>query len=331
MNRRILIIGGGGYIGSVLCPYLANKGNFVTVLDNLIYGQNRPEKNLTQKKNFNFVYGDLRNQNLVKKLLDETEIVILLAGLVGDPITKKYPKISRDINLVGMKKCLLTIRNSKIKQLIFVSTCSNYGKLAKGVVANEKHFLKPLSSYAKDKVKIEHFIKSIFFKSPIGSTILRFATAFGISPRMRFDLTINEFTRILMLKKKLVVYDPETYRPYCHVNDFSRIINKIINSPMKKVNNEIFNCGSKVNNFNKYGVVKVLKKYFPKGEVFFLKKGTKDKRNYLVNFSKIEKKLKIKSKHNISYGIREILINRKKYISKKIKKNNFGNYVINKN
>ena len=116
-----------------------------------------------------------------------------------------------------------------------------------------------------------------------------------------------------MLKKKLVVYDPETYRPYCHVNDFSRIINKIINSPMKKVNNEIFNCGSKVNNFNKYGVVKVLKKYFPKGEVFFLKKGTKDKRNYLVNFSKIEKKLKIKSKHNISYGIREILINRKKY------------------
>ncbi len=324
IKKKLLIIGGAGYIGSVLSPSLVKAGYQVTVLDNLIYNQKKLQ---ISNKNFKFILGDLRNKKIINNLVKSNDIIILLAGLVGDPITKKYPLVSSKINNIGIKHIIKVVKKNKIENFIFVSTCSNYGIVKNNILAKENHNLYPLSRYAKDKVKVENFIKKNIFRSKTTTTILRFATAFGLAPRMRFDLTVNEFTKILHEKKNLEIYDTETWRPYCHVKDFSRVIIKVLQSSSEKVGNQIFNCGGVKNNFNKYNIVNKIKKYFPGPKITFLKGQTKDMRSYLVNFSKIKKILNFTPKYSLDYGIKEI-IKFLKSNKNKPGKDKFGNYLI---
>ena len=249
--------------------------------------------------------------------------IIILAGLVGDPITKKYPKESEEINHLNMKKLIKQIFKKKIQRLIFVSTCSNYGLMENNIKAKENSPLKPLSFYAKSKVNLEKFILS-FKKKKFSTTptILRFATAFGLSPRMRFDLTINEFTRDIFLKKKLLVYDENTWRPYCHIKDFARLIDKVLKTKSSLINYQVFNAGSTQNNFTKKKIVNKILNYKKSKNINYLSKG-KDKRNYIVDFSKLNKKLKFFTRYSVNYGIKEILNwlkTNKKFHKKKIRK-----------
>ena len=145
---------------------------------------------------------------------------------------------------------------------------------------------------------------------------------------MRFDLTINEFTKDIFLKKKLDVYDIDTWRPYCHIKDFSRLIYKVINADKNKVNFQVFNAGSTTNNFTKQMIIQRILKYIKTKNIRYLDKG-KDRRNYRVDFSKVNKKLGFKIKYSIDYGINEIIDWLKK--NKKIKFNKLGNYKINVN
>lgn len=325
MKPNILIIGGNGYIGNVLVRFLLDQGMNVTVLDNLIYKHKKI--NLKNLNNFKFIKADYRYYRDIDNLIKNNDVFIFLAGLVGDPITKKYPKLSKSINNTGIKKFINKIKNFNDKKFIFVSTCSNYGVVSKNTLANEKHILSPLSFYAKDKVEIEKYILKKLSKSNVVNTILRFATAFGLSNRMRYDLTINEFVRTLFLNKKLLVYDTDTYRPYCHVKDFSRLIYKVIISNKKKVNNEIFNCGDNKFNYSKMSITKKISKYFKSPRIEYKKTPSADRRNYLVNFTKLNKKLVFKCKYNIDYGIKEIIKNLK--LSKLEKVEKLGNYIVN--
>ena len=127
MSSKVLLIGGAGYIGTVVTKHLIKKNFDVTCLDNLIYNNLYSLSEFEKDKKFNFVLGDLRNEALTNKLLNECDAVVILAGLVGDPITKKYPEISEKINNKGIKKLINSCKNKKIEKLIFVSTCSNYG------------------------------------------------------------------------------------------------------------------------------------------------------------------------------------------------------------
>ena len=211
--------------------------------------------------------------------------------------------------------------------MIFVSTCSNYGIGSKKLL-KEDDDLKPLSYYSKQKVKIEQLLIKIKKVNFIW-TILRFATAFGVSPRMRFDLTINHFVKSLLDKEQLEIYDSQTFRPYCHVKDFARAIKKIMSSNPKKINNAIFNVGSNRNNFSKRKIYEKISMHIKNTKVRFLKKGF-DKRDYVVNFKKINKVLNFKTIYSVDYGIREII----KYVKQNYKENkslkNFGNYKIRK-
>ena len=195
----------------------------------------------------------------------------------------------------------------------------------------ENHVLKPISLYAKQKVKIEKFLLKNKFKFAI--IILRFATAFGVSPRMRFDLTVNEFVKDAFFKKQLEIYEPNTYRPYCHIKDFCRIINLVLNKRSADLDKEVFNCGSNNNNYSKIQIAKILKKSF-KDLKIVINKNVKDKRNYKVDFGKIKKVLKFKSKYNVNYGILEIINFLKKKKNSKlygsVNNKNFGNYLIKK-
>lgn len=322
--KKILIIGGEGYIGNAVCDFLIKKKIFKIIsFDNLIYNQKRIRKN---SKMFTFIKGDIRNEKDVKKIYSKYDAIIFLAGLVGDPITNKYKKTSITINEVATKKIIKNVYNfNRAKKFIFISTCSNYG-LTKSRFLKENHPLKPLSLYAKSKVKMEKYILSLKRKDSFKPTILRFATAFGISNRMRFDLTINQFTKDLRLKKFLDIYDYNTWRPYCHVKDFARLIYLVLTKKSSITEYQVFNAGNNVNNYTKKQIGKKIQK-FTGGQIKFIKK-SQDKRNYIVDFSKVKKLLKFKTKYSVEFGIKEIL----KSLDKNNKKNfiydNLGNYKI---
>ena len=261
--------------------------------------------------------------------MNECDAVVILAGLVGDPITKKYPEISEKINNKGIKKLINSCKNKKIEKLIFVSTCSNYGLSETDLPLNEEAELKPISLYAKHKVEVEKYILSLKNNQDFSPTILRFSTAFGLSPRMRFDLTINQFTKSIFCKEALEVFDSNTWRPYCHVKDFGIALEKVLEADKKITDFQVFNVGGDNNNFTKKQIVEQIFKFIPGEKVSFTEK-KRDPRNYKVNFSKINKILNFKIKYNVNDGIKEMINFFKKNEKTLSMFNNlkFGNNVI---
>jgi nucleoside-diphosphate-sugar epimerase len=321
--KKVIIFGGEGYIGLIVKNYLIKKNYHVKTFDNLIY-----DKHKNIKIRNDFIYGDICNKKNINSILNDFDHVVILSGLVGDPITKKYPKISKRINYYATKNLISVCAKKNLKKIIFISTCSNYGVSDNKVKIKENAKLKPLSLYAKDKVAIEKYILSLKGKTKSCFCILRFATAFGLSPRMRFDLTINEFVHTLFSGKKLKLYDVDTYRPYCHINDFARLIDVVFSSERKKINFETFNAGSTSNNYSKLSIFNLIRKKI-KNSKFVILKESKDRRDYNVSFEKVKKVLNFKTKYSINYGINQIIDYLKK--NKKIKTKNFGNYLINYN
>ena len=331
-KRSIILIGGEGYIGTVVRSFFLKKGFKVHSIDNMIYDQSF--KNEKSNKGFNFFRYNFANKKIFK-FLDklEHENIIILGSIVGDPITKKYPKITKKINLDATEKLLKYALKRNFKKVIFISTCSNYGVFDKNSLAKENSQLNPKSLYAKTKVQIEKKIMKITKKSNSETTILRFATAFGLSNRMRFDLTVNQFVREIYINKRIEVYDPYTWRPYCHVKDFAQIIFQIISKKnVKRKQCEIFNAGSSKNNFNKMMVVNKIKKYIKDFEII-LQKDSADQRDYKVNFSKIKKIYGLRTTITSDGSIKEILKELKKGKFKILSnyKDKLGNYKINKN
>jgi nucleoside-diphosphate-sugar epimerase len=324
--KKILIIGGSGYIGQVLTSYLLSKGFEVDVVDNLIYNQNNIA--LYNFNNPKFTYFNLDIKYLFKEKKNKFyDSIVILAGLVGDPITKKYPRESKRINENYIQNIINKIIEYKLcNKTVFISTCSNYG-LSENEILDEESKLQPLSLYAKSKVKIEKYIIKNFNNKLFNPTILRFATAFGLSPRMRFDLTLNEFTKELYFKKSLDVYDADTWRPYCHVLDFARAITKIINSNESITKNQIYNVGSDQNNYTKRDIIKIISKYIPNTNINYLDKSF-DRRNYKVNFSKIQNQLNFKSKYSLEYGVKEIINSFKDNYFNSNDPLHYGNYKI---
>ena len=305
MNNKVLLIGGAGYIGSVLMDHLLLRGFNVKCLDALIYSKQHNIKPYQKKKNFEFIHGDIRNDALAENSLKNVKDVVILAGLVGDPITKRYPKESKEINYIALKNFINKCKGKNLDKLIFISTCSNYGLINDEDKADENYVLNPLSDYAKHKVEIEKYILSLKGQIDYSPIILRFATAFGLSPRMRFDLTVNHFTKEAINKKPLNIYDAHTWRPYCHVNDFARLIKIVLLEKKEKIKFEIFNAGSEDNNFTKKNILDEIKKIIPNCNVFFEKDGI-DKRNYRVNFEKVRKVLNFKAEYTVQDGVKEI-------------------------
>jgi nucleoside-diphosphate-sugar epimerase len=306
MNKTVLIIGGAGYIGPVITHHLLSAGYKVKCLDLFLYHNNTTVIPYLSNPNYSFIYGDLRDRNALGRALQDVTDVVLLAGLVGDPITKKYPKISQVINDEGILKCIDFLDGRGLDRVIFVSTCSNYGLIKSDELADETFPLSPLSLYAKSKVAAEQHLFAKKGKVDYVPTILRFATAFGLAPRMRFDLTVNEFVRELASGRELLVFDAQTWRPYCHVKDFGRLIQQVIEAPRAKIAFEVFNAGGEINNFTKQGVVDTILALLPNAKVRYQEHGT-DPRNYRVNFRKVRDILGFEPEYTVEFGVKELL------------------------
>lgn len=330
IDKQILIVGGAGYIGTVLTDDLLKKGYYVRALDLFLYNNNESILNYLGDPNYEFLYGDIVDPEFMSKALDGVECVILLSGLVGDPITKKYPEESALINDQGVKNIIDRCIEQNIEKFIFISTCSNYGLIESDDLADEEYTLNPLSLYSKSKVNAERYILSLKGKTDMNPTILRFATAFGLSPRMRFDLTVSEFTLDLAMGTDLLVYDAQTWRPYCHVRDFANLIQLVVEGPNDLVSFEVFNAGGDINNGTKQMIVDTILEKIPGGKVHYQEHGS-DPRNYRVSFEKVKSVLGFEPKYTIQDGIEELIeaINNHVFDHVVENKNYFGNYEIN--
>ena len=328
-EKNVLVIGGAGYIGSVLVRKLLLKGYKVGVMDKLLYNNGASLATLIGNVNFTFSRGDFCDEHILQDSLADVTDVVLLAALVGDPICKQYPELARRINEEGAIKLFDYIDGSHINKFIFASTCSNYGLVSSDGHATEETELNPQSLYAETKVNVERHIIKNAPQVDFCPTVLRLSTAFGISARMRFDLTISEFSRTLALGEDLTVYDEHTWRPYCHVDDIAESIIRVLESPEEKVMGKIFNVGDNENNYTKQMIVDTILKNAGGGNVIYGEAGP-DRRNYRVSFDKIFRLLGFKTRFSVEDSIKRLInaVRSGLFDDVEMRKNFYGNYFI---
>ena len=277
---NILVTGGAGYIGSTLVPDLLSKKHKVTVIDNFMYDQTSLATSI-RDRNFEIIFGDVRDESLMKKLVSKADIVIPLAAIVGAPACDKDPVTAQSINKDSILWLLKQV--SKSQQVIMPTTNSAYGSGDKNNFCDENSPLNPLSLYARDKVVVE---KSLLEHE--NSTSFRLATVFGISPRMRLDLLVNNFTLRAITDGFVIVFEGHFKRNYIHILDVVQAFNLAIEKK-DQFKGEIFNVGLSQANISKIELCQEIKKIVP--DFLFLEAPLgkdPDQRNYIVSNKKIE-------------------------------------------
>jgi nucleoside-diphosphate-sugar epimerase len=314
MERCVTVTGCAGYMGSLVCSSLLRKGYKVRGLDSLLHGGSAL-LGLYQYENFQFVNGDIRDEQLLTEALEGADAVVHLAAIVGDPACARQPEIARSVNLEGSLRLLEVAKERGVEQLMFASTCSNYGRMADPTrYACEESPLAPLSLYAETKVVVEKALLGYEGSHP-AVTVLRFATVFGVSPRMRFDLTVNEFALELQTKRKLVIFGEQFWRPYVHVRDAASAVVLALESPTEKVRGQVFNVGDTDQNYQKRQIVELVRSQIPGSVDIQSVPRNEDPRDYRVSFEKIRRELNFRITIAIEAGIREVLdVIRKKVI-----------------
>jgi len=303
--KKVLVTGGAGYIGSVLVRLLLKKGYSVRVLDNLSFG-GESILDLLDEEQFEFFKGDVRNVNDVASAMEGVNFVAHLAAIVGDPACRKFPEDAREINLDGSKSMYDIANKTGVERFVFASTCSNYGRMDDPAsYVHEESKLAPISLYAETKVKVEKYLLSRPISNKCKPTVLRFSTVYGLSPRPRFDLTVNEFTRELTLDRELVVFGEQFWRPYCHVVDLSRSVLEVFEASEDDVAFDVFNVGDTEENYQKQMIVNEILKILPDAKIKYVEKD-EDPRDYRVSFEKIKDRLGFEITKRVPDGIEEI-------------------------
>ncbi|OEK01634.1 epimerase [Roseivirga sp. 4D4] len=306
MKKRILVTGGAGYIGSVLCRLLLRNDYKVRVLDNLMYG-GEPIIDLLNEEDFEFIKGDVRDPESVTMATQNVFAVAHLAAIVGDPACAKSPDLARSTNLEGSKLLYKAAENQGTSRFVFASTCSNYGKMDDPEsYVHEGSTLAPVSLYAETKVAFEQFLMEQPRENKCKPTALRFSTVYGLSPRPRFDLTVNEFTKEVALGRELLVFGEQFWRPYCHVLDLCRSVMATIGADQEKVAFDVFNVGDTSENYQKQMIVNEIVKQLPDAKVKYVSKN-EDPRDYRVSFDKIKERLDFEVKLKVPDGIRQTI------------------------
>jgi nucleoside-diphosphate-sugar epimerase len=298
MRYNILVTGGAGYLGSIMVSELLKSGHRVTVLDNFMYGQNSL-LDCCSNENFDVVRGDVREEDSLNPLLKNVDYIIPLAALVGTPLCNrdKIGTITTNKDSIA----LITRLSSKEQRIIYPCTNSGYGIGQKGIYCTEETPLKPISLYGKAKVEAEKILLDR------GNSIsLRLATVFGIAPRMRIDLLVNDFTYRAVKDKFVVVFEGHFKRNYIHIRDVARAFIHAINN-FDSMKNEPYNVGLSDSNLSKLELCAKIKEQLldfiyieaPVGE-------DPDKRDYIVSNEKIEK-TGFRPIYSLEMGIRELI------------------------
>lgn len=293
--NKVLITGGAGYLGSVIAKRLLEEKFYVTVIDNLMYRQ-LSLLGLFAYDNFNFIHGDVRDDKFLKSQVSKHDIIIPLAAIVGMDACNQRPKDAVDINYNQIKDICDIL--SKDQQIIMPNTNSQYGS-SKEIITEESPF-KPLSLYARTKCDAEKLILDT------AGVTLRLATVFGVSPRMRQDLLVNDFVYKALVDGYLVLFESHYKRNYIHVNDIANTFLFVINNFEKCMSNT-FNVGLSTANLSKLQLAEKIRNHVPNLVIYendFAK--DKDQRNYIVSNKKLEK-LNWNALYDLDFGIKQLL------------------------
>tara|TARA_B100001250_G_C19807644_1_gene794144 strand:+ start:1308 stop:2285 length:978 start_codon:yes stop_codon:yes gene_type:complete len=294
--KNILIIGGAGYVGSVLTPHLLSKNYNVTVFDLFIYGET-----LKQHKNLKIIKGDLRNHNLLKKSLEGQDQVIHLACISNDPSFELNPKLGKAINLDSFEPIVIDAKKEGVNRFVYASSSSVYGiKQEKNV--SEDMSLEPLTDYSKFKVACE----KILFKyrsNDFITSVIRPATVCGYSPRQRLDLVVNILSNLAYHKREISVFGGEQLRPNIHIKDMVRAYEMFIEIEGKKINGKVFNVGFENKTINELAASV---KSVIGNDVTIKHVPTSDNRSYHVSSKKIWDELGFKAKYNIEDAVNDL-------------------------
>ena len=278
---KILITGGGGYIGSVLTWVLLNEGYQVTVLDNFMFGQNSLA-DCCRYDTFNVINGDARDEALLSKTISDHDVIIPLAALVGAPMCKKDPQAAWSVNTQSVET--ITKLASKDQWILMPITNSGYGVGEKGKFCDEESPLKPISIYGKSKVAAEEIILQ-----RDNSISFRLATAFGMSPRMRLDLLVNDFVYRAVNDRSLVIFEGHFKRNFIHVRDIASVFLHGLKN-FRHMRGTMYNVGLDDANLSKLELAAVIKSHLP--EFYFTEASIgedPDKRDYVVSNEKLNK------------------------------------------
>lgn len=298
MSERILITGGAGYIGSILCEHLLDEGYCVTVVDPILYGQ-RSLFHLCHRPGFDFVRGDARNEGLMRQLAANADVLIPLAAVVGAPACDRDPFLAKTLNFDAI--AMLNRMRSRDQFIIYPQTNSGYGAKTGETFCTEETALEPISLYGQTKVDAEQELLA----SP-NTITLRLATVFGMSPRMRLDLLVNHFTYAAVTDGYIVLFEKDFKRNYVHIRDVADCFIHCIRNRTHMAGRP-YNVGLDAANLSKYELAMKVKEYVPKFFVHCSEIGSDpDKRNYIVSNQRL-REAGFEAGRSLDDGIRELL------------------------
>lgn len=297
---KILITGGAGYLGSVITGKMLNAGHKVVVLDKLIFNQTSLLV-YTSNPNFKFIYGDVRNESLLEKLCNEVDAIIPLAAIVGFPACDAEPELAKEINFKQIFNIVKFTKDKNVK-ILYPNTNSGYGIGVGQTECTEESPLNPISIYGTTKCSSENFLKS-----NTNAIIFRLATVFGVSPRMRTDLLVNDFTYKAITDKYIVVFEKNFKRNFIHIQDVASVFLFMLEN-YEQYKGEIFNVGLSTANLSKQELLEKIQSHVKNFAISYNDYyEDPDKRDYIVSNVKIES-TGWSPKWDIDMGISELIM-----------------------
>jgi len=302
---RILVTGGAGYVGLCVVEELVAAGHEACVLDVLLHGQERLARGL-EESGVEVIRGDIRDSEARRRALEDRDAIVHLAAIVGDPACAIDPVLSHEVNVDGSRALADDAAAAGARHLVFASTCSNYGRMSDPTIPiDENGELAPVSLYAEQKVGIERDLLGRG-DAGIAATCLRLATVYGVAPRMRFDLTVNEFTRDLWAGRTLEVFGEQFWRPYVHARDAARAIVIALEAGPDQLGGQVFNVGHSDENYRKLDLVEIITGLLGRGDVTYVHRD-EDPRDYKVNFETVRRELGFQPRYRVPDGVRELV------------------------
>ncbi len=299
-GKPVLVIGGAGYIGSILVGELLRQGRRVRVLDSLVYGDGALRE-FIRHPNLELLVGDCRNLQTVSRAVSGTSSIVHLAAIVGDPACAQDTRMAQEVNYSATRMLIEVAKGHDIDKFVFASSCSVYG--ASDELMLETSATSPISVYAQTKVDSEEALLQACTER-FQPTILRFATVFGLSPRPRFDLVVNLLTAKASQGHPITIFNGEQWRPFIHVRDVVEAVLCVLNAPLSEVGGRTFNVGDDRLNYTLTQVADAIIAVFPEAKVQHAP--VSDLRNYRVSFEQIRTKLGFECSRSLNDGILEI-------------------------